>query len=138
MRASTTRCGRVTCAVTSTALQDHDSSRYLYEQLLPYERRVGAAYALITGAPARQLRCLATVLSHYDEAERHFRVALEIHEHIRAPYWIACKQLDFAEMMARRQAPGDEVRALELGASARRIAASRGYGGLLSRTEAAR
>lgn len=115
------------CAVSATGLHDRHASRMLYEQLLPYERLVAAAYASVSGAVARHLGCLATELEHYDVAERHFGVALEIHERIRAPYWIASTQLDLQDMVARRGAPGDGGRARELGDHAREIARSRGY-----------
>ncbi len=60
------------CATSASALQDHDASRILYEQLLTYERRIVAVYSVVYGAIARHLGCLATVLGRYDDAEGAF------------------------------------------------------------------
>lgn len=123
----------ILCATTAVALRDQDASRMLYEQLLPYERRVVAVYSIVCGAIARHLGCLATVTGRYPEAEAHLRVALEIHERIAAPYWIACTQLDLRDLLVESQAPEAEARARELGESAHSVARSRGYRGLEAR-----
>jgi hypothetical protein len=121
------------CASTAAALQDPDASRILYERLLPYERRIAAVYATTFGATARHLGRLATVLEGYDDAEAHLDGALELHERIRATYWIACTQLDLRDLLVRRQGPDDGAGARELTDRARQIAQDRGYLGLLAR-----
>ena len=122
------------CASTAATLQDPDASRVLYERLLPYEGRIAAVYATCSGATARHLGRLATVLGREEEAEAHFEVAMALHERIRAPYWIACTQLDVRDLLVRREGPGDGARARELTERARRTAQERGYLGLLARS----
>ena len=123
----------MSCADTATALGDEEASRLLYERLLPFDGRVGAVYAWITGATARHLGRLATVLGEYSAADAHLRDALELHERIRAPYWIASTQLDWADLLDRRAGPGDDVRAADLRAAALATASTHGYAGLLRR-----
>jgi hypothetical protein len=122
------------CATTAAALNDYDASRVLYERLLPYERRIAAVYATVSGAVARHLGRLASVLRRDIDAESHFRIALELHEQIRAPYWTACTHLDICDLLVRRQSPGDVPRARELADRARLTAQERGYLGLLARS----
>lgn len=117
----------VCCATTATELHDPEASQILYEQLLPYERRVAAAYATSSGATARHLGRLAGVLGNDGAAEAHLRVALELHEQLEAPYWIACTQLDMCDLLLRRQGEHDVERARELAAAALDTAQTRGY-----------
>ncbi|NNE72887.1 MAG: hypothetical protein HKN26_04425, partial [Acidimicrobiales bacterium] len=93
---------------------------------------MAAVYAWILGSPARSLGVLATALGRYDLAEAHFEVALETNEHIRAPYWTARTQLEFAEMLHERGASSDLSRADALVQRARQVAHKRGYQGLLA------
>jgi hypothetical protein len=90
-------------------------------------------YATSSGAIARHLGRLAAVLERDSDADAHFGVALEIHERIGAPYWIACTQLDVRDLLVGRQGPGDHARAGELTERARHTARERGYLGLLAR-----
>jgi hypothetical protein len=121
------------CATTAIAVADADACRTLYEQMRPYGGRIAAAYATTSGATARVLGRLADALGHDVDAEAHFRVALELHERIRAPYWIACTQLDVCDLLARRRAVGDIERARDLADRARHVARRHGYLGLLER-----
>lgn len=120
-------------ATTAVALGDIDSCRILYEGLLPYERQVAAVYATTSGATARLLGCLASALDRYDDAEAHFAVALELHERIRSPYWIACTQLDLRDVLVRHDRPDAAARARRLDHRAGEIALERGYRGLSAR-----
>jgi class 3 adenylate cyclase len=124
-------------ASTAQVLDDVDACRVLYERLLPYERQIAAVYATTSGAVARTLGCLAAVLGRYDDAEAHLAVALEMHEHIQAPYWIASTQLDRRDLVVRRGGPDAPARARELGERVEEIALERGYLGLAARVAAA-
>jgi hypothetical protein len=121
------------CATTAIAVGDADACRTLYEQMRPYEGRIAAAYATTAGATARVLGRLADALGRDVDAEAHFRVALELHERIRAPYWIARTQLDVCDLLVRRRAVGDIERARDLADRARHVARRHGYLGLLER-----
>jgi hypothetical protein len=105
----------------------------LYEQLLAHRGVVAAVYTATYGAIARHLGRLAAELGRHEEAELHLRLAIELHERMRAPYWIACAQLDLRDLFERRRAPGDLAEALELEARAHDIAREHSYQGLLAR-----
>jgi hypothetical protein len=77
---------------------------------------VGVATA--RGSVARFLGLLATVLSRYDDAERHFEDALQMNARIRARVWVAHTQHDYARMLVARDGPGDRERAAALAAQA--------------------
>jgi len=87
----------------------------LYELLLPYAGlNMTFTWNLCTGSASRQLGLMATVLSRWDDAERHFTDALELDVRMGAPPWVAHDQFYFADMLLRRDAPGDRQRALAL------------------------
>src|SRR5262249_59994286 len=97
----------------------------LYELLLSYaDRCATVGIAAARGSVARFLGLLATVLSRYDDAERHFEKALEINARIRARIWVAHTQHDYARMLVARDGPGDPTRAAPLAAPA--LATARG------------
>ena len=110
-----------------------DAARALYERLSPYAGLVIFVGALDKGAVARPLGRLATLLGRYDEAETHLRRALETHERLEAPYWIARTQLDLAELCGARRNPTDTDTARDLIQQVRHSAEQHGYGGLLPR-----
>ena len=81
---------------------------------------------------ARSLGCLAHRLGRPDEAEGHFRRALEVHERLQSPYWTAQTQLDFADLL-REGGLHAEVR--NLSAQALETAQRFGFGGLEQRAD---
>jgi tetratricopeptide (TPR) repeat protein len=93
-------------------LGDEDAAAKLYSLLLPYEH----VYALapieaVLGSLARGLGVLATTLRRFDEAERHFAVAIETERRMRARPWLAHAQHDLAAMLLARGAADDRERA---------------------------
>jgi tetratricopeptide (TPR) repeat protein len=87
----------------------------LYERLAPWHQQFVFASAVApAGAVAFYLGMLATVLTRYDRAAAHFSEAMEIHERLRAPYWIACTRLEWARVLLTRRQPGDTDRARQL------------------------
>jgi tetratricopeptide (TPR) repeat protein len=96
-------------------LDDLPRARLLYTLLSPYAGRCVVNFALLCqGSAARPLGLLATTLSQYDDAERHFEQALATNTRIRSPLWTAHTRHDWARMLVRRDGPGDAGRALEL------------------------
>ena len=71
------------------------------------------------GSASRPLGLLATTMSRWDEAGRHFERALEMNARMGARPWVAHTQRDYARMLIRRGAPDDERRASELLRAAR-------------------
>jgi eukaryotic-like serine/threonine-protein kinase len=101
-------------------LADVRRAAILYDLLLPYEDRyvVTGGLAASRGAVARSLGGLATLLSRYDDAERHFERSLELNARMRHRIFVAHTQHDYARMLARRDAPGDREKAVALAADA--------------------
>jgi tetratricopeptide (TPR) repeat protein len=92
-----------------------DASTRLYSLLLPYERLYAEApIEAVFGSVARGLGVLATALGRFDEAERHFDVAIEVEERMLAPPWLAHSRHGLATMLLARDAAGDRDRATAL------------------------
>lgn len=96
-------------------LGDGDAAARLYALLLPYEPLYALAPAEAAfGSVARGLGVLATELRRFDDAERHFTVALELERRMGARPWIAHVLHDHASMLLARRAPGDPEAARRL------------------------
>ena len=97
-------------------LEDGLRAEILYNYLLPFDGRtvvVGGATACY-GAAARYLGMLATTMSDWPAAERHFQGALEMDAHLGARPWLAHSQYEYAAMMLARGQAGDRQHALTL------------------------
>ena len=70
------------------------------------------------------------MLERETEAEENFRLALEMHERLQAPYWIARTQIDYADFLLRRNQSGDVDTARKMLVSAADIATAHGYEGV--------
>ena len=95
------------------ALGDADRAAELYPLLAPHGGRnvlVGRA-ASCNGSASRLLGILAGVLGQWEEAERSFAEALEMHVRMGARPWVARTELAWAEMLLARGGPGDEAAA---------------------------
>jgi DNA-binding SARP family transcriptional activator len=96
-------------------LDDAPRARLLYTLLAPYaDRCLVGSVLLCQGSAARSLGQLATALSRYEDAARHFEQALEANARIRSPLWIAHTRHDYARMLLARGRPGDDEQALGL------------------------
>ncbi|MCA1843653.1 MAG: tetratricopeptide repeat protein, partial [Actinobacteria bacterium] len=103
----------------------------LYNLLAPWHRQLpNIPPATNGGAVALYLGMLATVLSRFDDADGQFAEAMEIHEGLRAPYWIARTQLEHARMFLARRGPDDSSRAAILLDQVEAIADQYGFAGL--------
>jgi tetratricopeptide (TPR) repeat protein len=87
----------------------------LYPMLLPHAELCSVVTFLhCAGSAARPLGLLATTLSRFDDAARHFETALATNARLRSPLWIAHTQHDYAQALLRRGEAGDRERALDL------------------------
>ena len=117
------------------ALQDTERAAVLYKLLQPYSKQtvvVGSAIVCL-GATSRFLGQLATTLGRWDDAEAHFKHALELNKHMDAKPWIAHTQFQYAEMLLRKGKREDALRASGLIDDALNMARKLGMHGLLSR-----
>jgi DNA-binding SARP family transcriptional activator len=102
-------------SAAAIVLGDAPRVRLLYTLLSPYaDRCVVSGVLLCHGSASRTLGQLATALSRYDDAERHFERAVEANARIRSPLWVAHTRHDHARMLLARGHPGDAERALGL------------------------
>jgi DNA-binding SARP family transcriptional activator len=99
----------------AVSLDDAPRAQLLYDLLSPYADRCAVAFALLCdGSVSRPLGLLATTLSRFDDAARHFEHALEMNAQIRSPLWVAHTQHDYARMLLIRGQPDDKGKALQL------------------------
>jgi tetratricopeptide (TPR) repeat protein len=88
-------------------LADQNAAATLYGLLVPYERLYAHAPVEVSfGVMARVLGVLATTLGRFDDAERHFEVAIEIERKMRARPWVAHAQHDYGAMLLARGESG--------------------------------
>ncbi len=116
-------------------LGDARRAETLYGFLAPYSRCNMVAPPMVAcyGAAARHLGLLATTLRRWDEAERHFELAIELNERQRGQPWIAHARQSYAAMLVERGAPGDRERATGLNTAAAGVANDLGMQGLAER-----
>jgi pentatricopeptide repeat protein len=112
-----------------------DAAPLLSEQLLPYADSFAYLSCVDSGAMARPLGRLATLLGRYDDAERHLRDALATHERMGARFWTGRNQIDLAELCLARRAPGDDATAGDHLDHAQRIVDEYGLAGLQGRID---
>ena len=84
---------------SAVALRHQEAAAILYDLLDPFGDMVGFNSGTSEGPLARSLGRLAHLLEQPDAAEAHFRTALSINERLKAPYWIARTQLDYADLL---------------------------------------
>lgn len=110
----------------------------LYEFLAPYARFNIVSPPLVAcyGAAARHLGLLATTLRRWDEAERHFEVALALNELQGGLPWVAHTRHAHAAMLLDRGQPSDRERAASMNDAATHAAIELGMQGLSARCAA--
>jgi tetratricopeptide (TPR) repeat protein len=110
-----------------TLLGDASAAAILYEQLAPFAGRhaVGHPEGSV-GAVDRYLGLLATTRGDLDAAVDHLTAAIEVNEGFGARPWTAHSQHDLAEVLRRRDQPGDSERAAQLDRTARKTSVALG------------
>lgn len=95
-------------AETCAALVDRGRGERLHELLLPFaDRNVALSTDGAAGAVSRYLGLLAATMGRFDDADQHFRRALEFNAAMGARPWIAHTQYDHARMLTDRGSSGD-------------------------------
>jgi tetratricopeptide (TPR) repeat protein len=96
-------------------LADRDAAAKLHSLLLPYERLYAhAPVEAVFGSLARGLGVLATTLGRFDDAERHFDVAIDAERRMGARPWLAHAHHGQSTMLLARGDAGDRQRAQAL------------------------
>ncbi len=93
-------------AETAARLGDSAHAATLYERVLPYAGRVAISYPEISLGPvSRFLGMLATAMAQWNDAERHFRDAMDLSARMGARPSLAHTQTEYAEMLLARGEP---------------------------------
>ena len=96
-------------------LEDEPAAARLHALLLPHEEHYAhAPVEANVGAVARGLGVLATTLRRFEDAERHFEVALAVERRMRARPWLVHVRHDLACLLLARDGEGDRQRATAL------------------------
>jgi DNA-binding NarL/FixJ family response regulator len=97
-------------------LGDVHHAATLYQYLAPYDgyNIVVSGSVACYGAASRYLGMLATTMSHWQEAQRHFEDALAMNKQMGAKTWLAHTQHEYANMLLARAQPSDHEKALSL------------------------
>lgn len=108
-------------------LGDASAAATLYDQLAPFAGRIAIGHAEgSVGAVDRYLGLLVATMSRFDDAAGHLSAAIEINEGMGARPWTSHCQHDLAEVLRRRDEPGDRDRAEHLDRAARAMAVKLG------------
>jgi eukaryotic-like serine/threonine-protein kinase len=106
----------------------------LYELLLTHSARNACTPDYIAiGSVARSIGVAAATASRWSEAERHFEEAFRANTRMGARPWAARTTCDWADMLLRRDGPGDRERALDLAVQAAVVARELGMEPLVRR-----
>jgi tetratricopeptide (TPR) repeat protein len=120
-------------------VQDPIDPGLIYELLLPFaDRNAFTPPGVCIGSVARVLGVLASSMGQWNEADHHFGRALERNSAMDARPWAVRTSCDWAEMLLRRNGPGDREQAAELLASAADTAKQLGMASLVERAAALR
>jgi tetratricopeptide (TPR) repeat protein len=122
-------------ADSAASVGDRTGAQRLIEILAPFDTDLACPAPSPVGALARPLARIATVLGDYDQAERWFATADDIHARLQAPFWTALGQLDYADLCMVRCADGDLARARQRVTTAAATATQYNYAGLTTRAE---
>jgi len=115
-------------ACVCASLGDAGQASTLRRLLAPYAGQAASTGAAWFGAVPHHLGLLATTLGNFDEANQHFATAERMHEGFGAVPWTARTRIEWAEMLAQRNQPGDSERAHGLLAQALATASELGLG----------
>lgn len=101
---------------TCIAVGDVRRAGILYELLLPFaERNLVHGFGVVCwGCAGRLLGLLATFLGRFDDAERHFEMAIRLDDERGARPFAARTRQEYAAMLLERDRPRDREKALDL------------------------
>jgi hypothetical protein len=122
------------------ALNDDRRAYILSQMLIPYAGRivVDGPNSLCHCAVTHYLGLLATTLTDWEVAESCFQSALDTHARVNLEMQAAYTRYAFADLLTRRNEPGDVQRGLEMLAEAAGTARQLGMTRLITLTDALR
>jgi tetratricopeptide (TPR) repeat protein len=123
-------------ARTAGACGELEMAAAAYDYAAPYTRTIAWSGNNMEQPVDLSLGVAARALGRLDDAERHFQAAIEVSEKVRAPTFVAISRLEWAVLLAERNAPGDAERAEELAGQALATAEELGLGRIRKRATA--
>ena len=105
-------------------LDDVPAASVLYDRLRPYAGQGVTSGASSSGSVASFLGRLSAVLGRHAEAIAHFEHADAVLRSLRAPFWLARNQVDWAKELIARGTAADVDRAYDLLTQAKSTAAT--------------
>ena len=124
-------------ALAAASLGDRDASAVLLPHLVEYRGQVLVILSSAAlGAADRYEAMLLVTLGRFDEAEERFESARALEQRIRSGPLVVRTDVAHAEMLLRRDAPGDCARARSLLDEARRSASEMGMAGIVRQADA--
>ncbi len=123
-------------AYVAASIGHEDAAKVLSEQLEPWAEHFPSISITVWMPVAHYLGELDATLGRFDEAEAHFRRALELEERFEAPLFLAVTRLAWGRMLLARGTDGDEERGRELLAEAQAAAERHGFGMVERRAQA--
>jgi DNA-binding SARP family transcriptional activator len=122
-------------AETAVRLDDGDRAAILYELLLPYAQlNASTSGAGAIGSVSRYLGILASTMSRWDDARRHFEDALAMNKRMGARPSLAHTQHDYARLLVARGTADDRAEGDALLATALTTYRELGMAGPLPKT----
>ena len=112
----------------SALVGDTESAPDLRAKIIAYHDQISTTTVTFLPALSHYLGLLDHLAGRYDDAERWFGEALEIHEHVRSPILVARTHASWAALLADRARGDDRSRARTMAQSALDTAAVGGYG----------
>ena len=100
----------------------------LYQRLKPWHAQFATTHITVSGSVAHYLGRLSHVLDRFEEADSWFTEALDCHESMEAPFFVASTQAAWSALLIDRNQPGDVQRARTLLNIALPVATEGGYG----------
>jgi tetratricopeptide (TPR) repeat protein len=125
------------CALVCAHLGDERRAAALIHLISPYEGQLVTMSSLAyTGAVSHYLGLLWRTVGDRDAAERSFRGALELHERMGAPVWLARTRVEWAALLLDGQSGDRSAEGAALGEAALTGARALGAGGVERRAAA--
>jgi len=122
-------------ALVTGQLGETEAAATLIELLAPWADQFAFTGAHLFGSVAHALASCEATLGRADAADGRFAGALAVYEAFGAEAWAARLRLGWADMLAARDAPGDDERARVLGEEARAVARRLGLRGIERQAE---
>jgi class 3 adenylate cyclase/tetratricopeptide (TPR) repeat protein len=109
---------------------DGAAAMVLHDRLAPFGDHLVTTHVTVDPVIAHTLGRLEHVLGRYDEAAESFGRALELHERLRCPPFVATTEVAWAQLLTDRDGGGDRHQARAMAERARQTAVTRGYAGI--------